>query len=57
MSAYAPAVLCFLMFCAGVVHERRRFGNAVLLGLTFFFAGGAWLFQLPSPRWSCTTGH
>lgn len=46
MLAYAPALLCLLMFCAGVVHERRRFSNAVLLGLTFLFAGSAWLFEL-----------
>lgn len=46
MLAYAPAVLCFLMFCAGVASERRRFSNAVLLGLTFLFAGGTWLFEL-----------
>lgn len=46
MLAYAPALLCFLMFCAGVVYERRRFSNAVLLGLTVLFAVGAWLFEL-----------
>lgn len=46
MVVYAPALLCFLLFCAGVVHERRRFSNAVLLGLTALFTVGAWLFAL-----------
>ncbi|WP_327287312.1 YdcF family protein [Streptomyces sp. NBC_01198] len=46
MLAYAPALLCFLLFSAGVARERRRFGNAVLLGLTAVFTLGAWLFEL-----------
>ncbi|MEW2521545.1 YdcF family protein [Actinacidiphila alni] len=43
---YAPALLCFFLFCVGVLRDRRRFGNAVLLGLTGLFAFGAWIFEL-----------
>ncbi|MGD6748941.1 YdcF family protein [Streptomyces sp. BH105] len=46
MLAYAPAVLLFLMFCFGVVRERRRFSNAVLLGLATLFAPAPWLLEL-----------
>jgi uncharacterized SAM-binding protein YcdF (DUF218 family) len=46
MAVYAPAVLCFLLFLAGVVRDRRRFSNAVLLGLTGVFALAAWLVEL-----------
>lgn len=43
---YAPAILFLLAFCVGVVRERRRFSNAVLLGLTGVFALSAWLVEL-----------
>lgn len=43
MLAYAPAVLFFLLFCVGVLRDRRRFSNAVLLGLSLTFAAAAWL--------------
>ncbi|MFF7159099.1 ElyC/SanA/YdcF family protein [Streptomyces sp. NPDC008139] len=46
MWAYVPAVLFFLGFCVGVLRERRRFGNAILLGLSPVFALGAWLFEI-----------
>ncbi|WEB44937.1 MULTISPECIES: YdcF family protein [Streptomyces] len=37
MLAYAPAMLFFLFFCLGVRRDRRRFGNAVHLGLAVVF--------------------
>ncbi|MFE3773031.1 YdcF family protein [Streptomyces sp. NPDC057579] len=37
MLAYVPAVLFFLLFCFGVLRDRRRFGNAVHLGLAVVF--------------------
>ncbi|MFJ9614352.1 YdcF family protein [Streptomyces noursei] len=37
MLAYAPAGLFFLFFCLGVRRDRRRFGNAVHLGLAVVF--------------------
>ncbi|MGC5397697.1 YdcF family protein [Streptomyces sp. DT20] len=43
MVAYVPAVLLFVAFCVGTLHERRRFSNAVLLGLSLTFAAAAWL--------------
>lgn len=43
---YAPAALLFLVLCWRVLRERRRFSNAVLLGLTALCALVAWLFQL-----------
>ncbi|MEE4545903.1 YdcF family protein [Streptomyces sp. V4-01] len=46
MLAYAPALLCFLVFCVGVLRERRRFGNAVFLGLAVVFTAAAWLYEL-----------
>ncbi|MGY0490311.1 YdcF family protein [Streptomyces sp. WG-D5] len=46
MLVYAPAVLFFLMFCFGVVRERRRFSNAVLLGLSAVFALAPWVLEL-----------
>ncbi|MFI5616569.1 YdcF family protein [Streptomyces sp. NPDC051567] len=38
MLAFAPAALLFLVFCVSVWKDRRRFRNAVLLGLTFLAA-------------------
>ncbi|MEU9415580.1 YdcF family protein [Streptomyces sp. NPDC051000] len=46
MLAFAPAVLFFVFFCASVREDRRRFRNAVLLGLTFISLAMALLFQL-----------
>lgn len=46
MWAYLPALLCFLAFAAAALRERRRFSNAVLLGLSVALALGAWLFEL-----------
>ncbi|WP_282798232.1 YdcF family protein [Streptomyces sp. CC224B] len=43
---YAPAAVLFLVLCWRVLRERRRFSNAVLLGLTALCALVAWLFQL-----------
>ncbi|WP_338692664.1 YdcF family protein [Streptomyces sp. Q6] len=48
MLLYVPSALCFVAFCAGVVRERRRLSNAVLLGLTCVFAAVAALLQLGS---------
>ncbi|WP_406390374.1 YdcF family protein [Streptomyces sp. NBC_00887] len=46
MVVYAPAVLFFLAFCVGVLRDRRRFSNAVFLGLAGVFALAAWLVEL-----------
>ncbi|WP_405406637.1 YdcF family protein [Streptomyces sp. NBC_01104] len=43
MLAYVPAFLIFVVFCVGTLRERRRFSNAVLLGLSLTFAATAWL--------------
>ncbi|MFB6436316.1 ElyC/SanA/YdcF family protein [Streptomyces sp. NPDC056411] len=37
MLAYAPALLFFVLFCIGVTRDRRRFGNAIHLGLALTF--------------------
>ncbi|MYW70090.1 YdcF family protein [Streptomyces sp. SID8379] len=50
MLAYAPSVLCLLAFGWGVLRDRRRVSNAVLLGLTLVFALTALVFQLVSRR-------
>lgn len=46
MLVYAPAVLLFLVFCVRVVRERRKFSNAVFLGLAALCGLAGWLFQL-----------
>lgn len=46
MLVYAPAALLFLVFCVRVVRERRKFSNAVILGLAMLCALAAWVFQL-----------
>ncbi|AZM51319.1 hypothetical protein DMA15_00930 [Streptomyces sp. WAC 01529] len=46
MLVYAPAALLFLVFCWRALRERRRFGNAVLLGLAVLCALVAWMFRL-----------
>ncbi|QES40027.1 hypothetical protein DEJ49_02670 [Streptomyces venezuelae] len=48
MLLYAPAALLFLVFCWRMVRERRRFGNAVLLGLAALCALAAWMYRLVS---------
>ncbi|MFD6431758.1 YdcF family protein [Streptomyces venezuelae] len=54
MLLYAPAALLFLVFCWRMVRERRRFGNAVLLGLAALCALAAWMYRLISS--GSTTG-
>ncbi|MFJ3926625.1 YdcF family protein [Streptomyces sp. NPDC090022] len=52
MSAFAPALLLFLVFCVSVRKDRRRFQNAVLLGLTFILTSLALLWQVAKlPFW------
>ncbi|MFH8358856.1 YdcF family protein [Streptomyces anulatus] len=46
MLVYAPAALLFLVFCVSVLHERRKFSNAVILGLAVLCALGALLYRL-----------
>lgn len=46
MLAYAPAALLLAFFCVRAVRERRRFSNAVILGLAVFCALAAWMFRL-----------
>ncbi|WP_306338632.1 YdcF family protein [Streptomyces sp. KL118A] len=54
MLLYAPAALLFLVFCWRMVRERRRFGNAVFLGLAALCGLAAWMYQLVSS--GSTTG-
>ncbi|MEV0095933.1 YdcF family protein [Streptomyces sp. NPDC050738] len=46
MLVYAPAILFVCMFLVGFARERRRFSNAVLLGLAGVFALAAWLVEI-----------
>ncbi|MFH8793750.1 YdcF family protein [Streptomyces sp. NPDC017941] len=46
MLVYAPAALLFLVLCWRVLRERRKFSNAVLLGLAALCALIAWLSRL-----------
>ncbi|MET8879935.1 YdcF family protein [Streptomyces rubiginosohelvolus] len=48
MLAFAPAALLFLVFCVSVLLERRKFSNAVVLGLAALCALGALLYRLVS---------
>ncbi|MFE9235441.1 YdcF family protein [Streptomyces sp. NPDC007007] len=50
MLAYAPAALLFLVFCVSVLHDRRKFSNAVVLGLAVLWALGALLYRLVSSK-------
>jgi uncharacterized SAM-binding protein YcdF (DUF218 family) len=43
---YAPAFACLLVFVVGVLRERRRFSNAVFLGLSLLLAAGGWTYRL-----------
>ncbi|MET9882317.1 YdcF family protein [Streptomyces sp. NPDC006430] len=45
--AFAPAALFFVLFCVSVRTDRRRFRNAVLLGLTSVFASLGLMFLIP----------
>ncbi|GHD58179.1 hypothetical protein GCM10010336_06870 [Streptomyces goshikiensis] len=47
MIAFGPAALCLLLFCVSARADRRRFQNAVLLGLTLMFASIGVVFLLP----------
>ncbi|MFJ8623921.1 YdcF family protein [Kitasatospora sp. NPDC093550] len=46
MIAYAPAALSFLLFGIGVLRDRRRFSNAVLLGIAVSLLSLALLAEL-----------
>jgi uncharacterized SAM-binding protein YcdF (DUF218 family) len=46
MLAFAPSALLFLVFCVRVLRERRRFSNAVILGLAVICALAAWTLRL-----------
>ncbi|MFJ3515417.1 MULTISPECIES: YdcF family protein [unclassified Streptomyces] len=53
MVAFVLAVLLFLAFCISVRQDRRRFSNAVLLGLTFLCAFSALFLQVGKlPTWA-----
>ncbi|WP_405712128.1 YdcF family protein [Streptomyces xanthophaeus] len=56
MVAFALAALLFLAFCIRVRQDRRRFSNAVLLGLTFLSACSALFLQVGKlPTWAAVT--
>ncbi|QKW48289.1 YdcF family protein [Streptomyces buecherae] len=50
MVAFVPSFVCFFLFCAGVLRDRRRVSNAVLLGLSAVFAVFALLLHVASGR-------
>ncbi|MFJ8825213.1 YdcF family protein [Streptomyces sp. NPDC102467] len=50
MLAYAPSLVCLLVFCFGVLRDRRRVSNAVFLGLALVFAAAALFLQLASKK-------
>src|SRR4051812_23015512 len=50
MLAYVPALLCLLVFCFGVLRERRRVSNAVFLGLAIVFAATALFLHLVAEK-------
>ncbi|MGW0390265.1 YdcF family protein [Streptomyces sp. NPDC003042] len=53
MVAFAVAALFFLAFCVNARKDRRRFSNAVLLGLTFITLSFALLLQVGElPDWA-----
>ncbi|MEU8778738.1 YdcF family protein [Streptomyces sp. NPDC048606] len=56
MVAFAPAAVLFVVFCISAYKDRRRFRNAVLLGLTFLALSFALLFQLRAlPTWAAVS--
>ncbi|MFK0182430.1 YdcF family protein [Streptomyces xanthochromogenes] len=50
MVAFVPSFVCFFLFGVGVVRDRRRVSNAVLLGLAIAFAALALLLHVASER-------
>ncbi|NEC04484.1 YdcF family protein [Streptomyces sp. SID7909] len=50
MVALVPSFVCFLLFCVGVVRDRRRMSNAVLLGLSTVLAVIGLLLHVASER-------
>ncbi|MFE3429157.1 YdcF family protein [Streptomyces sp. NPDC059171] len=50
MLAFAPAALLFLVFCVSVLHDRRKFSNAVTLGLAVLCALAAAPYRLVSSK-------
>ncbi|MGW1123645.1 YdcF family protein [Streptomyces sp. NPDC002526] len=50
MVALVPSFICFLLFCVGLVRDRRRVSNAVLLGLSVVVAVVALLLHVASER-------
>ncbi|MEU9708288.1 YdcF family protein [Streptomyces sp. NPDC047967] len=50
MLAFAPAALLFLVFCVSVLHDRRKFSNAVVLGLAVLCALAAALYRLVNSK-------
>ncbi|MFF2099847.1 YdcF family protein [Streptomyces sp. NPDC058202] len=50
MVAFVPSFVCFFLFCVGVLRDRRRVGNAVLLGLAVVFAAIALFLHLASEK-------
>ncbi|MFE5243421.1 MULTISPECIES: YdcF family protein [unclassified Streptomyces] len=48
MVVYAPAALLLLTFCVSVARERRKFSNAVILGLAVLCALAGLLYSLVS---------
>ncbi|MFI1198424.1 YdcF family protein [Streptomyces sp. NPDC020883] len=58
MLAFSPALLFLLLFCFGVLRDRRRFGNAVHLGLAVAFGLSATVGTLgrSHPVWGAVAG-
>ncbi|MFE2376173.1 YdcF family protein [Streptomyces sp. NPDC059398] len=50
MLIYLPAALLLLLFCVRVLGDRRRIGNAVLLGLSLVLASAALLVEFSRDR-------
>ncbi|MFJ3878592.1 YdcF family protein [Streptomyces sp. NPDC090077] len=56
MAVFILPALLFLAFCVGVFKDRRRFSNAVLLGLTCIALLAAVLFKVTAlPAWAALT--
>ncbi|MET7384267.1 YdcF family protein [Streptomyces sp. NPDC005529] len=50
MVAFVPSVVCLSLFLIGVARDRRRIGNAVLLGLALVFGAVALFLRLASEK-------
>ncbi|MET7939369.1 YdcF family protein [Streptomyces sp. NPDC005302] len=50
MVAFVPSVVCLSLFLIGVARDRRRIGNAVLLGLALVFGAVALFLHLASEK-------